>query len=324
MPVKVGIIDNDMSLRIPKEGTVEGDEFWSRYHGNICRSIIQHYADDVEFINKKIFTRSLTAEKRELIKALKNCMLIDVDIINLSLGSTYSKDFKDLREISRMLHRKGIIVIAAISNSNEVTMPAFSINTIGVGCDDRLRESQYYCVDSRLGLFLGNGMHCISSINHKRIVTPAYSSFSAPMIAGIVANMIEKNPSMSFNDIKNKLIKDSLGVYPVISKRIIDDTPQIAVIKDLTFAYAIKEHFERRGFSVYLGTDDNLALDIFEYDLGITDVSTDEVKNDSLYDLIITNDDMRKVLKVVDTKEESVYSEGEKRKLIKKIERLLT
>ena len=33
---------------------------------------------------------------------------------------------------------------------------------------------------------------------------------------------------------------------------------------------------------------------------------------------------MRKVLKVVDTKEESVYSEGEKRKLIKKIDRLLT
>ena len=324
MTVKIGIIDNDISLKIAEKKNIDGDKLWSKYHGNICSLIIQHYVDDVELINKKVFKSGLTAKKRNLIKTLKDCVERDVDIVNLSLGSTYPKDFRALSEISRMLRIKGIIVIAAISNSNQVTMPAFSENTIGVGCDDRLRGSQYYCVDERLGLFFGNGIHRINSNNSQNIITPAYSSFSAPMITGIVANMIRKNPSMKFDDIKRELINESCREHFIIKRSIIDDIPHIAVIKDLTLAYNIKGYFERQGFSVCLDVDANMALKIFKCDLGITVINTDEIENQKKYDLIIRSKENLYKLEVVESQDEIVYSKVEQRKLIKRIKRILS
>lgn len=95
----------------------------------IVTKIIEQYGhydklDHIEILNQEGLGNIVN-----LIVALKWCISQDVDIINLSLGTTCKEDFEELGIVCEQLINQGKIIIAAEHNLGYYSMPS-SLNKV--------------------------------------------------------------------------------------------------------------------------------------------------------------------------------------------------
>ncbi|MBU2476680.1 S8 family serine peptidase, partial [Candidatus Micrarchaeota archaeon] len=152
------------------------------------------------------------------------------DIINLSLGAAYS-DLND--PINLALNdaiQQGIIVIAAAGNCGEscpsmtcgsfrgIGVPGDNPNAITVGATDK--QNNWACFSAG-GIIPGvgvkpdlsaPGVNINSSIPNNGYATKSGTSMSAPFVSGAVALMLEANPLMTPQEIKQWLELNALDL----------------------------------------------------------------------------------------------------------------
>lgn len=255
MSIRVAIVDNGIyfnqgpQVLRGKASLCYEKDFWVLHHGDICASIINSFGNDIDIFDYRVFGKGrLSSSRRRLISCMRRCLKDNIKVINLSLGSTYAKDFLSLDKISRELAKKGIIIVSSICNDNRKTMPAFSTHTIGVGCDERIQRGQFYCVDKEKGLFMGAGTQQIKMCNQGTIMTPSYSSFATPIMIGNILNILEKEPSLDVYSIVRRL--NTLSTP--LKKITIDYNDRLLIIKiyrDYSLAKSLSDYFESRGFA---------------------------------------------------------------------------
>ena len=176
----------------------------SSSHGTICALIIKKCFPEARITSLKILDENLNASCEALLSALEWCEKNEVDIINLSLGTTNAKDFTKIFESVERLYQQKKIVIAAINNNFIYTMPASSIFTIGVCAEE-------YKVDKNkrelLGIdMLGKSQHEII-IDGCSYITPICNSFAAPYISGHIGKKLSTNYLYEMTKIREYLVK---------------------------------------------------------------------------------------------------------------------
>lgn len=178
-------------------------------HGTICAAIIKKYCSTAKLSSVKILNENMRSNVWRLINAIKWCIYNKVDIINLSLGSVYSKDKSLIKKIIDKAYNNGLIVVAAKSNDDIETYPACFNNVLGVKSDKSniLEEGQYiYNTEPEDGIEItACGKHKLMNYLGEERITPNWNSYAAPMISAIIADMMKEHEKLSLVEIKEKL-----------------------------------------------------------------------------------------------------------------------
>lgn len=111
------------------------DEKEEDSHSAICLKLFEDSLNESNICEIYLYTVLNDYHKgnvEKVIEALDLCISDQVDIINMSIGTTDSSDGKIIEKKIQDVLARGIKVVAAVSNSGEYTYPASCAGTIGV------------------------------------------------------------------------------------------------------------------------------------------------------------------------------------------------
>lgn len=181
----------------------------------------------------KTLDKKGTGEVENVIKAnewiLENCIKYNIRIVNISMGAApankdeYTPKEKRFIENVERLWDAGIVVVAAAGNngpeSNSITIPGVSKKVITVGnCENtsisKTSSGRGPTVDRILKpdiIVPGNNIMACANMRNA-YTTKSGTSMSTPIVSGTIARMLEKNPSLTNYEIKEKLQKTAIDM----------------------------------------------------------------------------------------------------------------
>lgn len=181
-------------------------------HGTSVAYIINSNCD-ADIIMIKVFDTLEEINSSKLIESLnyvyKN---LDIDIINLSLGTTCNKDKSGLQNICNKLVDKGVIILSSFSNDGAISYPAAFKNVIGIDTSRSIhRLNEYEYVEGSIINIRGANIQ--QTLPYKDGISQQLSgnSFITPHITAKIANIIYSGIS-KVEDIKNILRKNATKV----------------------------------------------------------------------------------------------------------------
>ncbi len=228
--VKVAIIDSGIDISHSSIGVIAGGVNISinkdshfiyseevadcAGHGTACAGIIRKKAPDAALYSVRIFDESLIAGGRVLIAAIQWCIDNEMDVVNLSLGTTDVTFKEALQKVCRKAVDTGVILVAAESNDGGESYPAVFPEVIGVtGGAIHEVDGFYFRKDLRIECVARGDEQRVCWLNGKHIMTGG-NSFAAPHITGIIARFLKQHPKCSVQDIRLLLQKKVLSEIP--------------------------------------------------------------------------------------------------------------
>lgn len=221
--INVAIIDdgvNENEIKIDYNWEIDHDlnvhniKFLKRInfesHGTICAKIIKKY-----LINNHIIFHSIQAFDYysgiglidQFIKSLEYCLTLDINVLNLSLGTNNTKSLNKIEVAINKIFENKTIIIAAENNDNTITYPAALQNVIGVSTNHTLTNNEYFYNDPIKDYNIeitASSDHLLQSVKGY-YKTPIATSFATPLITSNVINYLTSNPNLTLLDIKTKL-----------------------------------------------------------------------------------------------------------------------
>lgn len=176
-------------------------------HGTICLGVFLANVKMNNFViySLKILDSSRHASSEDLRIALEWSLYQEIDLINLSIGSSYFLDRQVLKGIINQLYYKQVVIIAAQNNNYCITYPASFSNVIGVMAlnDDKgillnpnyLKEGIEICAKSEHKLIF----------NNRELNTQFSNSFAVPYVTADVLNTMNKLKTCKHNTIIKNL-----------------------------------------------------------------------------------------------------------------------
>ncbi|WP_233269358.1 S8 family peptidase [Alteribacillus sp. YIM 98480] len=141
----------------------------------------------------------------------------NIDIVNMSLGGTIGS--QTLKEASSNANEAGITVIAAAGNSgsllflNTISYPAKYDSVLAVGAvNENDTRASFSSVGEELEV-MAPGVNILSTTPDNNYQAFDGTSMAAPHVAGSAALMLDNNPALSNEEIRQKLnsTADRLG-----------------------------------------------------------------------------------------------------------------
>ena len=179
-------------------------------HGTACAGIILRKAPAASIYSVRIFDESLSADGSVLVAALRWCLDEEMDVVNLSLGTTDPSFRRPLSEAAREAASAGVILVAAEHNEGLESYPAVLPDVIGVAGGK---------VAGRYGFHYREGkpIECVARGDEQRLcwlepreVMTAGTSFAAPHVSGIVALIREASPKAGLEEVREILKANAL------------------------------------------------------------------------------------------------------------------
>ena len=224
--VKVAIVDSGIDASHPKVGFVAGglalcsvpngitasggDWTDCSGHGTACAGIVRKKAAETEIYSLRIFDETLATDGTSLVAALEWTISKDMDVVNLSLGSTDLSHREDLREVCRQAAKAGVVLVAAEHNAGRESYPAMFPEVIGVSGGWVKGAYGYY-------YRAGEAIECVARGNHQRVcwlnrgeIMVEGTSFAAAHISGIVCLIREAFPGATVEKVREVLLANSL------------------------------------------------------------------------------------------------------------------
>lgn len=192
------IRDNEKGLALVPGGDDENG------HGSMCISTIYKECSQIEILSIRIFDSGLDASVKYLEYALECLLYRDVKVINLSLALTKKVDTADLLYLCRQLEKQGKIIIAAVENGENSSLPSNYKGVIGVQ-GELIRDNIW---ELRLGDldFIKQSIPFLHTDQHNDYkMFGECNSSAAAMVTGIVAKMILERPNIQRKEVIREL-----------------------------------------------------------------------------------------------------------------------
>lgn len=157
-------------------------------HGTICAQIIEKYTDETpQFYSLCVFdNEEMKTSCDTLISALRWCYDNKIPLIHMSIGSRCAADFEKIRLETQKLIAAGQIIVAAVSNAGQYTVPAQLSGVIGVIADEHLSGFQWAVRESPY--MFASSCHRLCG----REETQISNSYAAPTVTAAVFNLLLK------------------------------------------------------------------------------------------------------------------------------------
>jgi hypothetical protein len=162
-------------------------------HGGLCAEVFLETTGrlpDVSICLPKDDKRRCNVN--DLVLALDWCVSNNIDLINLSMGTTRFFDSCILQEIMKCLSNSGTILVAGSSNKGLMTYPAAFDSCIGVCCDYELNTNEIVYIENPF-----DGINIVTyPISSKRGNITGTNSLSTAYISGIIHNHLGSDLSI--------------------------------------------------------------------------------------------------------------------------------
>jgi Subtilase family len=165
-PVRIGIIDSGVNAAHPHVGNIaggvaispgaQGASYKDRLgHGTAVAALIHARAPRADLFAVKVFQSTLSTSLAEVLFAIDWCLDNDMDLINLSLGTT-NPDHKGAFEAAvRRVRASGKAIVSAFEMQGKPALPGSLPGVVGV------------IVDAARGA----GEHRVAMIGEKKVFT---------------------------------------------------------------------------------------------------------------------------------------------------------
>ena len=170
-------------------------------HGTICALILEKYYPDCILSSIQILDKKGKGEIEKIELAFEWCYQNGVTLINLSLGTT---NFSDCEKLNKMINKyanKGLIIVAATSNTGFLTYPASFSNVIGVATTGSPIQ---YC-----NHYIHLGIDAVASSEHTikmydtDLTTQLSNSYATPFVCALVARKISMDGIRDIHALKS-------------------------------------------------------------------------------------------------------------------------
>jgi subtilisin len=221
--VRVGIIDSGVDTEHPDlrtkirdsvEAVIEGGRIVFRKsesgdvagHGTACAGIIASVAPDAEIYSIKVLGSKASGSGEMFLAGLDYAIKQQMQIINLSLGTTKSQYFAPLHDLLDRAYQAGCMVVAAANNLPQPSYPSvFSSSLVSV---IKSEETDPF----RFGYRYGEVIELTAPGVQVRTAWPGGgyrqltgNSFACPHISGLIALILEAHPTLTPFQVKTIL-----------------------------------------------------------------------------------------------------------------------
>lgn len=156
-------------------------------HGTIVSQIIFQYGRYGQIYVLEILNDEEKGDIQNLVTALEWCLNKDIDIINMSIGSTEKKDSKKIRFICKQLSRQGKIIVAAENNYGITSVPSKFTEVISV---KKISLSKIMIYDSRKKRILVSGEKWLKFADGTYSKTHPCNSYACAVATGIISRKV--------------------------------------------------------------------------------------------------------------------------------------
>lgn len=216
--VKIAVIDNgidntlvafDLENKVyvdPVTKCVTDDKDMSSVsfaHGTFCAYIIKKNTVNSELYSVRILDENGKGLINSISPALEWCLQNGIRLVNLSLGTTHFYDKNKIREIINRYAYKGMIIVAATSNSGHTTYPASFSNVISVEVGESFCFAKY--AQKEKGVDFSAPVKQEHSFGKTAIGTLQSNSYATPYVTAMIAYILQEKPSASLTTIRKTL-----------------------------------------------------------------------------------------------------------------------
>ncbi len=215
MQNKVVIIDNgiddgllckdlETAIFINNSGKVRKDRVKRKdkafQHGTICALILEKHCPNCILSSIRILDEEGKGAVDKIEPALEWCYQNNVKIVNLSLGTTHFGEYSKLNKLINKYVYRGLIIVAAVSNTGFFTFPASFTNVIGVATvESPLPYAKDYI---HLGIDTAVPSEHMIVLGGKEHKTSLSNSYAAPYATALVNKEIIENGTCNIQKLK--------------------------------------------------------------------------------------------------------------------------
>jgi subtilisin len=220
--VKVAIIDSGVdaahpALNGPVNGYVaveiDGDEIHyntsphedSCGHGTACAGIIRSLAPECEIYSVKVLGKGLIGRGAIFIAGVRWAVENNMQVCNLSLGTTKKDFFATLHEVVDQAYFRNIMLVTAANNLPIPSFPSMYASVISVAAHDEQDALRFYYNPTPPVEFGALGINVRVAWLDQKWITGTGNSFAAPHITGIVTKLLGAHRDLTPFQIKTIL-----------------------------------------------------------------------------------------------------------------------
>ncbi len=205
------MIDGRVSGYVAIEETPDGPRFDLHQHpddfghGTACAGIIRTLAPDCELYSVKVLGAGLRGRGSVFLAGLRWAIENDMDVCNLSLGSTKQDFYGVLHELADLAYYRGTVLVTAGNNMPIPSFPLVFASVISVAAHDVPEPYTYFYNPEPPVEFGALGIDVRVAWLEGAYMTTTGNSFAAPHITGLVAKILGKHPGLTVFQIKSVL-----------------------------------------------------------------------------------------------------------------------
>ena len=235
--IKVAIIDSGIdaahpALSGPVNGyaTVEMDDDAVHYvtephedscgHGTACAGIIRSLAPECEIYSVKVLGKGLMGRGNTFIAGLRWAVENNMDVCNLSLGTTKKVFFSALHEVADLAYFKNVILVTAANNLPIASFPSMYASVISVAAHEEEQDAlRFYYNPAPPIEFGAPGINVRVAWLDQQWITATGNSFAAPHITGIVTKILSAHRDLTPFQMKTILRALSANAHKIPGDR---------------------------------------------------------------------------------------------------------
>ena len=181
-------------------------------HGQICAALISYRVPDAKIFSVKVLDENGTGHPAALVAAIGWCIDNNIDVVNISLGTTGETWATKLQAQCAQAVQNGAIIVAATHIGGLISYPSVFPETIGVGKDNRYKGYEFGYFPARIAEFVAAGRDELAlEIANAQTEHGSYvslgsgTSTSACRISAVVAALLEEMPGLDLAGVKDEL-----------------------------------------------------------------------------------------------------------------------
>lgn len=171
-------------------------------HGTACAGIIRSLAPDCLLYSVKVLGEGLRGRGSTFIAGLRWAIDNEMDVCNLSLGTTKRDFYAGLHELVDEAYFRSMPLVTAANNMPMMSFPSLYSSVVSVASHDVEDASVYYYNPQPPVEFGALGIDVrVAWLNGEWIIATG-NSFAAPHVTGLVARLLGKHRGLSVVHVK--------------------------------------------------------------------------------------------------------------------------
>jgi subtilisin family serine protease len=181
-------------------------------HGTACAGIIRQFAPDAELYSLKVLGSTLGGTSEALVEALRWAIEHQMDVVNLSLGSTNPQFIAPLHRLVDEAYFQGMVLVTAANNQPSPSYPSLYATVISVACHEGQDPYEIYYNPRPPVEFGAPGVNVTVAWKDGTMMAVTGNSYAAPHVSGLAARILGKHPNLAPFQIKTILRATSRNV----------------------------------------------------------------------------------------------------------------